>query len=285
MTEGQGKVWIEGRVVDAADARISVFDRGFLYGDSLFETFTTRGGRGTRALHLARLRLGAAAIGIDLPEGIDGALDATLDALDEPRVWIRVVLTRGGDWRSIGVLPSLRTVARLVILARRLDPFPAAIYDAGIAAVRIVAARPLPNVKSSSYLVSVLARAEAAKRGADEALLIDGLGHLLEGATSNALLVKDGLVSTPTTTAILAGVTRGQLLAIAARLGLGASESEIDRATLEEADEVLLSSSVRGVVPVVTIDGVPVGLGRPGPIFARLRTGYEALLDALERAT
>ncbi len=104
---GITKVWMNGEVVDGAHARVSVFDRGFLYGDALFETFTSRWA-GDRALHLARLARGCAQMGLGLPDGVDAAIDATLRALGASPAWVRVVVTRGGDEHTLGVVPPAR---------------------------------------------------------------------------------------------------------------------------------------------------------------------------------
>ncbi len=160
-------------------------------------------------------------------------------------------------------------------MARPLVPPAAEIYTRGISAARVVAMRALPELKSGSYLTSVLAQKEAVARGADEALLVDGQGHVREGATANLFIVVGERLCTPGV-AVLPGVTRALVLALASSLELAVAETEIAAASLAGVDELFLTSSVRGLVPVVRVDGEPVGRGRPGPVYERLRAAYDA---------
>lgn len=285
-----GKVSIDGQVVDSGEARVSVFDRGFLYGDSVFEVFRTYGGVpfGQRE-HLERLQRSAKRLMISMPvslETLSSEVAATLDAAGEGEWYVRVVITRG-----MGPLtydPTTATQSLRVIIAAPVTVPPAERYERGIAVVTLHASRPTDDeraagAKASNYLANLLAVYEANQKGAQEALMLGNAGQILEGASSNIFIVKDGTLRTPEPQpGILIGITRATVLAAAAAEGMPVEEAEIRPEGLYGADEAFLTSSIREVMPVVRADGHTIGSGAPGSVTKGL---HEAYLRVVAEAT
>ena len=285
-----GKVSIDGHVVDSGEARVSVFDRGFLYGDSVFEVFRTYGGVpfGQRE-HLERLQRSADRLMISMPvsvETLSSEVAATLEAAGEGEWYVRVVITRGTG--PLTYDPSTATTPLRVIIAAPVSVPPAAHYERGIAVALLHASRPTDDerasgAKASNYLANLLAVHEAKQKGAQEALMLGRRGQILEGASSNLFIVKDGVVRTPEHQAgILMGITRAAVLAAAATEGIGVEEGEVRPEDLYGADEAFITSSIREVMPVVSADGRTIGSGAPGSVTKRL---HEAYLRAVAQAT
>ena len=285
-----GKVSIDGQVVDSGEARVSVFDRGFLYGDSVFEVFRTYGGVpfGQRE-HLERLQRSADRLMISMPvsvETLSSEVAATLEAAGEGEWYVRVVITRGTG--PLTYDPSTATTPLRVIIAAPVSVPPADHYERGIAVALLHASRPTDDerasgAKASNYLANLLAVHEAKQKGAQEALMLGRRGQLLEGASSNLFIVKDGVVRTPEHQAgILMGITRAAVLAAATTEGIGVEEGEVRPEDLYGADEAFITSSIREVMPVVSADGRTIGSGAPGSVTKRL---HEAYLRAVAQAT
>jgi len=278
----EGAVWIDGNLQRAADARVSVFDRGFLYGDSAFEVMRTYEKRPFReAAHLDRLRgscerllISLGASNAELSRIIGGTIAAS--GLDE--CYVRVMVTRGVAPMSLDL--SQAKQPSLLVFALPLSPPPAAVYEQGIAVGLSSASRATDGTravgaKTSNYLGSVLALHEVKGRGAQEALICGPTGEVVEGATSNVFVVRHGVLHTPPIEAgILAGITRRTVLDLAASLGLQVHELPLHPADLYHAQEVFITSTVREVVPVVRVDDVTIADGRPGPITARVLAAY-----------
>jgi branched-chain amino acid aminotransferase len=276
------RVWIDGVPVAAADARVSVFDRGFLYGDSVFETLRTYGGRAF-ALdeHLERLARSARLVHIELPvplptlrDEIEGALVGAPSA----ESYVRLMLTRGVGALGLDPATAVRPL-RVLIVAPLHGPGPEA-YERGVAVItyatqRVGDATPAAGAKIGNYLVAVLAMQEARAHDAIEALIVDGAGHVVEGATSNVFVVRDGLLWTPSEAeGILPGITRRHVLHVAARLGIEVRLAALPKEELLAADEIFISSSLRELLPVVRLDGNTVGGGVPGPVTRRLLEAF-----------
>ena len=277
-----GKVWIEGRVVDAEEARVGVFDRGFLYGDSVYEVVRTCGGK-PFALeeHLDRLEGSAFRIALPLPPRalIAGAVAEVIGALGLADMYVRIIVTRGAG--TIGLDPGLSETPALIAMALPMARPPEALYRDG-AAVAIVSPRRNspgavdPMVKSGNYLTSVIAAAEARKKGAYEAVMCDVAGRIAEGASSNLFVVRGGRLSTPPlSVGLLEGITRRHVIAIARELGLYVDEAPLWPVDLQAAAEAFLTSTIRGVMPISRADGQPIGGGRPGPITRRIAAAYD----------
>lgn len=278
-----------GRPVDPGEATVSVFDRGFLYGDSVYETLRTAGGRPVEMTrHLDRLRRSAAGIGLEIPFADDvlrAAVAETHAATGNPDSYVRVIVTRGTG--PLMLDPRVSTVPLLVVLVQELKLPAPELYEAGLS-VRIVdihkiSARSLdPTLKTGNYLNSIQALRQAAASAAEDAILCSPAGDVAEGATSNVFMVRAGELVTPAlATGLLEGITRALVLALAGELGIRCSEAKIWPDELRAADEVFLTSSVRGAMPVTRLDGQPVGDGGVGPVTRRILTRYQAYIEAV----
>lgn len=285
-----GKVSIDGQVVDSGEARVSVFDRGFLYGDSVFEVFRTYGGVPfAETEHLERLGRSADRLMIPMPvsiERLSSEVRATLNAAGDGDWYVRVVITRGTG--PLTYDPSTASAPLRVIIAAPVSVPPPEHYERGVAVSLLQASRPTDDerasgAKASNYLANLLAVHEAKQHGAQEALVLGRSGQLLEGASSNIFIVKHGTLRTPEPQpGILIGITRATVLAAAADEGIDAQEGEVRPEDLYDADEAFITSSIREVMPVVLADGHTIGQGTPGPVTKRL---HEAYLRVVARAT
>jgi branched-chain amino acid aminotransferase len=273
---------VNGAVLPAEEARVSVLDTGFTFGDSVYETLRTYGGRPFHLdRHLARLRASAGRLGIAVPDGDSVFLrdvDAVLARAANPESYIRIMLTRGvGDvsYHFDRVQGPTR-----VVIVKPYEPLPERCYSEGvpviIASVRRNSPRALdPAIKSGNLLNNILAVREAQAAGAFEPILLNDMGEVAEGAGSNVFVVKDGAVRTPPLGAgILAGVTRQVLLEIGRGLGIPMLEETLTPADLLAADEAFITSTLKEAAPVRAVDGKPIGNGRPGPVTLRLLDAY-----------
>jgi branched-chain amino acid aminotransferase len=284
---------IDGVISEPSAARVSVMDRGFLFGDSVYEVLRTHHAK-LLCLdrHLARLHTSADRIELRLPltdAVIEERVRATLAAAGNAESYIRIIITRGVASRP-DLDPDFTLGApTMVILVRDLrrtepDAVPKAL-SAWLVTTRRNDRRALdPAIKSGNYLNNILGLMEAKKRGADVALFLNTDGQLTEAPTANLWLVRGGRILTPGLDAgILAGVTRAMLLEIGQRGDLPMAEASLYEADLRTAGEVFLSSTLRDVVPIVRLDGRPIGNGEPGPVTLDLRRRYLAHCDELVR--
>jgi branched-chain amino acid aminotransferase len=280
------RVMIDGRLAGPEQALVSVFDRGFLYGDSVFETIRTYGGVPFRLPeHLERLGRSAERVFISLPVPLGTLAEevqATLHAAHHPESYIRVMVTRGQA--DLGLAPDLAQHPCRVIIVGRLEPPPPEAYTHGISVVtyrtqRSADATRAVGAKVANYLVSVLAMREARLVGASEALVVDADDCVVEGATSNVFALIGGhLVTPPEDAGILAGITRACLLDVARELGLGVELRRLPLRELFVCQEAFVSSSIRELLPVVSVDGHPLGEGRPGPVTLRVLEAFRELV-------
>jgi len=286
------RVHVDGRICLPGEASISVFDRGFLYGDSVYETIGTVGGRlFALAEHLDRLARSAERISLRLPPRaqIEEAVTATLAAAGNAESRVRVMVTRGGSPERLDLDPASAGEPRLVVIVQPLGAPGAEAYDDGVAVEIASVVRNLPQatdpaVKSGNYLNNVLALQEARRRRPEvnEAILCNAGGSVAEGSTSNVFIVSGGEVRTPAlAVGILEGVTRGKVLDICREHGIPCRElAFLAPDELRAADEVFLTSATRGVLPVRQVDGRPIGDGRPGPVTRRILALYDRLTRA-----
>jgi len=286
---------IDGVHLQPAEARVSVFDRGFLYGDSVYETLRTYGGHCFRlAAHLARLERSAAGLGISLPLTAAQAaaeIGETIRAAANDESTVRVTVTRGEA--AIGLDPRAATHATRVVIVRPFVPLDPELRARG---VDVVVARTLrnapsaldPGIKSGNFLNNIQAVREANESGAFEAIMFAQGGRIAEATQSNVFLVLEGELVTPHPRAgLLRGITRDLVLELAQSDGIPVAERDLVLADLERADELFLTSSLKEVLPVRRVDGRPVGSGCPGPITARLvelyRQEVERFIDCPDR--
>ncbi len=284
------RVYVNGVITDRESAVISIFDRGFLYGDSVYEVLRTSGGRSVDLdRHLDRLRRSAAGIEMTLPspEELGRAIAETLDAAANPESYLRIIVTRGGGPITLDISSPERS--SLVLIASPLVMPPAELYERGatvaIVGVERTSRRAVdPAVKSGNYLNSIMALAEARRVGAYEAIMCNRDGRVAEGSTSNLFVVRGGRLTTPTlATGILSGITRQRVIEIAHAAGLDAAEGDLRPEEVRASDEAFITSSIRGVMPVSQVDGQVIGDGLPGPITRRLMELYAGFLADVAR--
>ena len=283
------KVWIDGRIVDGAEARIPVTDHGLLYGDGAFEGIRIyAGGLFRLDRHMARLGVALRALALAPSGGVAGLREIALEtarAFGEPEAYLRLVVTRGEG--ALGVDPTTCNAPRVFCIADRIRLYPEEKLRAGIDLVTSSWRRPPadvldPRVKSLNYLNNALAKLEARRAGADEALLLNAAGQVAEASVANVFAEHEGaLVTPPGVDGALEGITRATLLELAPALGLEPRERSLGRFDLLRAGEVFLSGSGAGLVPVRSLDGRPIGGGVPGPTYARLRQAFHAALPQL----
>jgi branched-chain amino acid aminotransferase len=279
-------VSLDGTIVLPEDARVSVFDRGFLYGDSVFEALRTYGGVPFALReHLERLARSAKRALIEMPvslETFSAEIDAALRAANNTESYLRLLLTRGRG-AALGLDPSLARAPLRVVLVMELSPLPASMYEHGVGVItfrtqRVADSTPASGAKLSNYMVAVLAMEEVRRAGAEEALVLDAKGRVVEGTTSNIFFVKNGVLVTPPEEAgILMGITREKILGLAAEARIKVEEKGFFPKELVDADEAFISSSIREIAPVVTVDGQTIGDGRPGKTTLELLAALRAL--------
>lgn len=289
MAESNALVWIDGAIVPVAEARVPVTDHGLLYGDGLFEGIRVFGGRVFRLDdHMARFAAGARALALELPGGVERVRKVVLEtvrAYGASEAYVRLILTRGEG--ALGVDPTTCSEPRLICLVDQLAIYPEEKLSQGIDLVTASLRRPPadvldPQVKSLNYLNNALAKLEARQRGADEALLLNLAGNVAEASVANVFVHRDGVLATPPTSdGALEGITRRTVLELARELGIPAGERTLGRQDLFAADEVFLTGSGAGLVPVRSLDGRTLGEGKPGPLYAKLRAAFLAAAPEL----
>jgi branched-chain amino acid aminotransferase len=272
----------------AGEAGVPVLDHGFLFGDSVYEVVRTANGRCFLLKeHLDRMRLSASMIYFELPwsdEEIERRLQELRARLGTDECYFRLIATRGPG--PISLLPDGCDEPGLYLIACDLIRYPERMYEEGcaVAVVHRLRNDPRaldPRAKTGNYLNNMLGMIEAKKAGADDALFLNQDHHLTEATTSNVWIVEGGNVVTPPLAAgILQGITREWILGALPAAGVKVEEVTVDHDRLRAADEVFLSGTVKGVMPVGRIDGRTVGAGRPGPVT---RLAMERYGDALAR--
>jgi branched-chain amino acid aminotransferase len=272
-------VSIDGVITRPEDAKVSVYDRGFLYGDGVFETLRTYGGVPFAIEeHMRRLDASARAVGIELPvpaRTLEAEVLEAVRAAGNAESSARIMVTRGQG--PLGLDPALATSPLRVILVEPITPLPAALYRDGVSVVTVRtdrAADAAPGAKVSNYLASMLALQRARAAGAHEALILDAEGHALEGTTSNFFLVTGGALLTAPVGQILAGITRAHVIAVAEDEGIPVRYGAICKSDIRGAQEAFLTSSLREILPVVRVDGDVIGDGAPGPVTRRLHAAF-----------
>src|SRR3989338_258392 len=257
------KVWINKKIVDSELAKVSIFDRGFLYGDGIFESMRSYGGVvfGLDE-HLARLKDSLDIVKIKPPcsgKELKKAIYGLLGSNRLKDAYIRLNVTRGEGRFAIG----LEEIAgpNVVIFTKPFIPYPSRMYEKGIsakvAAPRVNEYSPMSRVKSLSFLNGILARLEARADGFDEAILINTRGNIAEAVTSNIFLVRGSRLRTPSlASGILPGVTRKNVLGLARAVGLKPEEDTISYAELKGSSEAFLTNLLFEVLPVVKIDEI-----------------------------
>lgn len=272
------KIWIDGQLVDRADAKISVYDHGLLYGDGVFEGIRVYSGKIFECqTHLRRLYDSAKAIRLEIPitiEQMKAAIEQTFKANNFTDCYLRVVVTRGvGD---LGINPKNSKSPSVFIISDLIHVYPKEMYEKGMAVITSSYIRNHPNaqsprIKSLNYLNNILAKIEANDAGVPEAIMLNQQGNVAECTADNIFLIRDGQVQTPTTAdGILEGVTRSVIMSLCAKNAVVCIEKTLQRHDLYVADEIFVTGTGAEVMPVTKVDGRVIGTGEPGPITKRL---------------
>jgi len=283
-------VYLNGKFVLHSEAKVPVSDFGFLYGYGLFETM--RAYRGKIFLldrHIRRLLISAREIGIDsvlTQSGLEKACNDTVGAnrLQEARV--RLTVTKGTPDAFPGV--NTKSAPTVLVTARKYEPLPVSVYEKGFKAListwRRDSQSPLSRLKTTNYLLSLLAKVEAEAAGMDEALLLNERGSIAEGSISNVFFVGSGLVTPSVERGILPGIARQVVMELAEGLGMKVVEKEMKIADLSQFSEAFLTNSVMEIMPLVEIrdrEGavIKIGSGKPGKVTQRLMAAYREMVE------
>jgi len=280
------KININGEIQD--EAFISILDHGFLFGDSIYEVVCTNDGKPCFLdEHLTRLFASASGISLNIPlssDEIKDQIQATLDSAGNSESYIRIIVTRGVGEMDID--PSSCFNPNVIIFVKGIPQIPEENYIKGIAVALVSIKRNSrdslnPAVKTGNYLNNVLARLEAQKMGAEDAIMVNPWGQLTEGTTSNLFFVKDGQLLTPEKECgILSGITRDKIIQLAQENGINLEEGKWPGEDLYKADEIFLSGTVKKVMPVTILDNRPVGEGKPGPVTRKVMRLYSEFLNS-----
>ncbi len=282
------QIYIDGEFFDQADAKISVFDHGLLYGDGIFEGIRFYNGRVFRMEeHMERLWDSARSICLEIPtsrQEMDDALLETIRQNDLNDGYVRLIVTRGVG--NLGLNPVQCKRPSVIIIASTIALYPEEVYQRGLTVVTVPTRRmgPAtlnPAIKSLNYLNNVLARIEANLANADEALMLNDAGNVAECTADNVFIVKRGEIMTPPITAgALRGITRSVVFDIADELGIKISEPDLTRHDIYIADEAFLTGTAAEVIPMIKVDGRTIGDGKPGAITNRTIARFRELTRA-----
>jgi branched-chain amino acid aminotransferase len=278
-------VYINGKIVDKSEAKVSVYDHGFLYGDGVFEGIRVYSGKVFRHReHIDRLYDSARAIALEIPmarEAMMEAVEKTVKAAGKKDGYIRLVVTRGPG--SLGLDPR-KCEPQVVVIVDDISLYPAEVYESGLEIITASTIRNHPNavnprIKSLNYLNNILAKIEAIRAGCLEAIMLNTNGEVAECTGDNIFVVKRGVLRTPPRDAgILEGVTRNAVLELARAADIPSFEEVLTRHDVYTADECFLTGTAAEVIAVVKVDGRPIGNSKPGTITKLLRERFQRLV-------
>jgi branched-chain amino acid aminotransferase len=276
------KVYINGKLFDKSEAKVSVYDHGLLYGDGVFEGIRVYSGKVFRLReHIDRLYESGRHIKLEIPmtrEQMADAVNATVKANNKQDGYIRLVVTRGAG--TLGLDPRKTTDPQIIVIVDDISLYPQELYENGMEICTVSTIRNHPNalnprIKSLNYLNNILAKIEAIQAGCLEAIMLNHKGEVAECTGDNIVLVKWGVLRTPPPDAgILEGVTRNAVLELARAANIEAHEATLTRHDVYAADECFLTGTAAEVIPVVKCDGRPIGAGKPGPVTRQLREAF-----------
>ncbi len=276
------KIWLDDALVDEADAKISAFDHGVLYGDGVFEGIRVYNGRIFELeAHIKRLYESAKVIRLDVPMSkskLISAVERTVEANGVTDGYIRLVMTRGVG--TLGLNPFICEGGRLFIIADNIQLYPEELYEKGMKVISATTVRnhPLalpPQVKSLNYLNSILAKIEALDNDVPEAIMYNHEGYVAEATADNVFIARNGVIYTPPVEAgALEGITRGIVIKLAREEKLEVVEKNLTRCDLYICDEFFLTGTAAEVIGIVEIDGRVIGDGKPGPYTRLLRKKF-----------
>jgi branched-chain amino acid aminotransferase len=279
-------IYIDGKYLPDDQAKISVFDHGFLYGDGVFEGIRAYNGKIFRLKeHLDRLYDSAKTIDLRPPFGKEEMTEVICEVLRTnglTNAYIRPIISRGvGD---LGLDPRKCPKPSVIVIATSWGAMYGDLYNKGLRAVTVSVRRnPAdalpPNVKSLNYLNNILAKIEANYKGGDEAIFFDTNGYISEGSGDNLYVVKNGEIITPPTLNNLRGITRMVLLELANSLGITVKEQNIGYFDLYTADEMICTGTAAEVAPITWVDGRTIGTGKPGPVTRQLMAAFKTVTE------
>jgi len=279
-------VYLNGHFVPKGEATISVFDRGFLYGDGLFETMRVYSRRVFMLDdHLFRLfdSIDQLKIPVKMQKhDLKSAIERLIELNNLFDAYVRLTVSRGIHTGTLTLDGNYEPT--IVITAKELSPYPQEYYAGGtkvvIGSIRQNSFSPLSHHKSLNYLDNILAKEEAREKGVFEAILLNTEGYVSEGTVSNVFMVESGRVFTPSLMShLLPGVTRKAVLEMIPQLNLKVVERMISMEEFIASDEVFLTNSIMEIMPVVEVDGEKIGGGKPGPVSRKVAEGYKGLVS------
>lgn len=281
-------IYLDGELVPEAEARVSVFDHGLLYGDGVFEGIRIYNGRVFKLTeHLVRLYDSARSILLNIPLSLEEMEAATLRTVAANGLrdgYIRLVVTRGVG--SLGLNPYQCPKAGVIIIAGSIKLYPESVYHEGIALVTVATRRPSPaalspQVKSLNYLNNIMAKIEALQGGAEEGVMLNEQGYVAECTGDNIFTVRGGAVFTPPVSAgALDGITRGVVIGLLREMAVPCHEASMTRHDIYAADECFLTGTAAEVIAAVVLDRRSIGSGKPGPLTQRLVEKFKLLANS-----
>ncbi len=282
-----GKVSINGKLVPAAEATVSVFDHGLLYGDGVFEGMRIYGGKVFRLEeHIDRLYESARAICLEIPIDAEAMIAATIETVAANELqdgYVRLIVTRGVG--TLGLGPDRCDHPQVIIIADTIALYPAEYYEKGLeiitsSVIRNHPAALSPRIKSLNYLNNIMAKIEGMQAGCVEALMLNHKGEVAECTGDNIFVVKKGELYTPPLEAgILAGITRDTVIELAKEAGIPTHETPLTKHDIYIADECFLTGSAAEVISVVKLDSRQIGDGKPGEMTKSLKKAFEKVVS------
>ncbi len=276
------KIWLDDKLVDETEAKISVFDHGLLYGDGVFEGIRVYNGHIFELeAHIRRLYESAKVIRLEIPMNkskLVRAVEKTVEANGVINGYIRLVVTRGTG--TLGLNPFVCEGSKLIIIADNIQLYPEEFYEKGMKIISATTVRnhPLaipPQIKSLNYLNNILAKIEALDNDVPEAIMYNHEGYVAEATGDNVFIVKDEVIYAPPVEAgALGGITRGVVIRLAREEKIEVVEKNLTRFDLYVCDELFLTGTAAEVIGVVEIDGRVIGDGKPGPYTSLLRKKF-----------
>lgn len=280
-------IYLDGKFVPKSEAKVSVYDHGFLYGDGVFEGIRAYNGRVFKLKeHVDRLYDSAKAIAMDIPLTKEEMSEAILETLRKNNLkdaYIRPVVSRGAG--DLGLDPRSCGKPTVVVIAQGWGAMYGDLYEVGLKAVSVCVRRNAPdaispNVKSLNYLNNILAKIEANEKSGDEAIFLDQNGFVCEGSGDNIFIVKDNKVFTPFTINNLKGITRATAIELLDEMGYKVIETNLGLFDLYTADEVFVTGTAAEAAPITKLDGRTIGTGKPGPMTMKMVKAFDKITQS-----